>query len=63
MQRELRRALQQVLTPEFYAAAAQVENPFYQPDASGSMLRIIKQSFAEGLLGTPKHFYDGEAAL
>lgn len=56
-------ALQQALTPEFYAAAAQVENPFYRPDASGSMLRIIKQSFADGLLGTPKHFYDGEAAL
>ena len=56
-------AMEKALTPAFYAAAAQVENPFYRPDASGSILRIIKQSFAEGLLSTPKHFYDVEAVL
>lgn len=56
-------ALQKALTPAFYAEAARVENPFYQPDASGSMLRIIKQSHAGGLLAAPKHFYDGEEAL
>ncbi len=58
----IRAAVQRALTPEFYAGAAQVENPFYQPDASGSMLRIIKRSHESGLLSTPKHFYDGEEA-
>ena len=59
----VRAALHKALTPEFAAAAAQVENPFYQPDTSGNMLRIIKQSHANGLLASPKHFYDGEAVL
>lgn len=59
----IRAAMEKALSPAFYAAAAGVENPFYQPDTSGSMLRIIKQSIESGLLAEPKHFYDGEAAL
>lgn len=57
--RAISAALEQALSPSFAAAARQVQSPFYQPDTSGSILRLTKQTMESGLLREPKRFYDG----
>lgn len=53
-------ALQQALQPDFVKKARRTKSPFYKEDTSGNMLRILKESLENGLLATPKRFYDGE---
>ena len=57
--RAISAALEQALSPSFAASARQVQSPFYQPDTSGSILRLTKQAMESGLLREPKRFYDG----